>query len=191
MCVRCHIILFFEKHFETCSHIIVAASIPEVRQAVDMALNSIYYVVSAAKCGYFNTESHWKLLLHYITFLNCFNNKIITRSSPQWWSGRSTTAHNVLDLCSLIWGFDESSMIVHGITLQPSMCVILKCAVKTFSSISTLLAEICKGNFWPLTPPPRFGGREPDMSGIGPFYSPPMCSYQLRMVYLWPFWGLS
>ena len=31
-----------------------------------------------------------------------------TRSSPQWWSGRTTIAHIVLDLHSLIWGFGKS-----------------------------------------------------------------------------------
>ena len=33
--------------------------------------------------------------------------------------GRSTTAHIVLDLHSLNWGFDESYMIVYCITSQP------------------------------------------------------------------------
>ena len=41
----------------------------------------------------------------------------LTRSSPQWWSCRSTTAHIVLDLCSLIWGFWRK-LYVHCITSQ-------------------------------------------------------------------------
>ena len=45
--------------------------------------------------------------------------KLVARSSPQWRSGRSTTAHIVLDIRSLIWDFGESCTIVHGITSVP------------------------------------------------------------------------
>ena len=31
-----------------------------------------------------------------------------TRSSPQWWSGRSVTTHIMFDLRSLSWGFGQS-----------------------------------------------------------------------------------
>ena len=39
---------------------------------------------------------------------------------PQWWSGCSTTAHIVLDLCSRIWGFSGRRTIVYSITSQPA-----------------------------------------------------------------------
>ena len=44
-----------------------------------------------------------------------------TRISPQWRSARSTTAHIVLYLRSLIWGFRKSCTIVHSITSQQAM----------------------------------------------------------------------
>ena len=44
----------------------------------------------------------------------------LTRSSPQWWLGRSTTTHIVLNLLSLILGFGERYTIVHCITSQPA-----------------------------------------------------------------------
>ena len=52
--------------------------------------------------------------------LNAFSLSLKTRSSPQWWSGRSTTAHIVLDLRSLIWSFGESCTIVRCITSTPA-----------------------------------------------------------------------
>ena len=43
---------------------------------------------------------------------------VLTRSSPQWLSGCSTTTPIVLDMHSLILGFCETCTIVHGITSQ-------------------------------------------------------------------------
>ena len=43
-----------------------------------------------------------------------------TRLSPQWWLGRSTTTHVVLDLHLLILGFGESYTIVHCVNSQPA-----------------------------------------------------------------------
>ena len=48
----------------------------------------------------------WPMTIHHTTPLPFCDNG--TRSSSQWWSGRSTTAHIVFDLRSLIWGFGES-----------------------------------------------------------------------------------
>ena len=45
--------------------------------------------------------------------------RILTRSSPQRWWGALTTAHILLDLCSIICGIGKSCTIVHGITSQP------------------------------------------------------------------------
>ena len=47
-----------------------------------------------------------------------------------WWSGRSTTAHVVLDPCSLIWMFGDST-IVQGHHFTASYCV-LKCSISAF-----------------------------------------------------------
>ena len=44
---------------------------------------------------------------HFINFLNLLfcliRKRVKTRSSPQWWSGRSTTSHGVFNLWSLIY----------------------------------------------------------------------------------------
>ena len=56
----------------------------------------------------------------FISSTNC------TRSSPPWRSGRLTTAHIVLDLGSLIWGFGETCSIasLHIQTMCSHMCSI-------------------------------------------------------------------
>ena len=46
-----------------------------------------------------------------------------TRSSPQLWSDRSTTAHIVFDRRSLTWGFDESCTIVQGTKKKPENAI--------------------------------------------------------------------
>ena len=75
-----------------------------------------------------------------------------TRSSPQWWSGRSTTTqYNVFDLLLLIWDFGY---------------IILKCILKCdrlkFSTTSNWLAEI-----WTDISTPSCGLGETGGSGMG------------------------
>ena len=67
-----------------------------------------------------------------------------TRSSPQWWSGCSTTTHIVLDLLSLIWGLWPCFWSLHHFTT--SQCV-LKCVLLTFSLSSNRLAAIWNRDF--------------------------------------------
>ena len=69
---------------------------------------------------------------------------LLTRSSPQWWSGRSTTPNTMFDFQSPIWGFWGSSKIVLCIDLQNAS----QCALAGYdiywqrSPISNRLAEI-------------------------------------------------
>ena len=79
-----------------------------------------------------------------------------TRLSPQWWSGRPTTVHIVLDLRSLIklWVSNESCVIVHCITSHLASQWVFRCVRLTFSSISNRLAETWRRGFstsglWP------------------------------------------
>ena len=57
--------------------------------------------------GYCGKHVHFFFLNHESLSIR----KSETRSSPQWQSGRSTTALIVFDLSSLIWDFDESCTI--------------------------------------------------------------------------------
>ena len=45
-------------------------------------------------------------------------------SSPQWRFGCLTTPHILFDLQLLIWGFEESSKIVYGITSQLTVVIL-------------------------------------------------------------------
>ena len=64
----------------------------------------------------------------------------LARSSPQWWSDRSTTTHIVLDLFTHLglWRKLNDYSLHHFTTGQ----CILKYALLTFSSTSNRLAEI-------------------------------------------------
>ena len=68
----------------------------------------------------------------------------VTRSSPQWRSGCSTTTHIVLDLRSLILGSGVSCMIVQCITSQPTK---VSCAQLTFCQHTTGWLKYEKGTF--------------------------------------------
>ena len=71
---------------------------------------------------------------------------VFIRSSPQWWSGRSTTAHIVLDLRSPICSFGESFTIVNCVTSQPTNVFPEMCS----DDISDDLQKFCynlKGDF--------------------------------------------
>ena len=87
-----------------------------------------------------------------------------TRASPQWWLGRSTTAHIVLNLHSLIWELwrELYDCSLHYSTA--SQCI-QKCVLLTFSSTSNPLAEIWNRDF----STPCLRGRRG--SGMGPFDS--------------------
>ena len=92
----------------------------------------------------------------------------LTRSSARWCWGRSTTAYTMLELRSLIWGFDKSCMIVYCITSQPA---------NLFSNVPYWhfrrpLAEMLKVDF--STPSSFWGFR---WSGMDPYDSSPIGYY--------------
>ena len=97
----------------------------------------------------------------------------ITRSSPQCWSGHSTTTHAriVLDLLLAVWGFGENCTIVRGITSQPAN-VSQKVLDWHFWQPPTGWLNYERGGFFTLPPTPIFGVRVDVGSGIGPFNSP-------------------
>ena len=64
-------------------------------------------------------------------------NKVITTMVSRALDDRK---YIVLDLRSLIWGFDESCTIFHGINSPPTNQCVLKCALLIFPSVQ--LAEI-------------------------------------------------
>ena len=90
----------------------------------------IDFVDACQQCSSFRRDRHtvvlcgryvWRILcsLHNLT-----SQQKAIRSSPQWWSGRSTTAHIAFDLCSLTWAlFGEGYTIAHNITYNHAkMC---------------------------------------------------------------------
>ena len=103
--------------------------------------------------------------------------------SPQWWSDCSTTAHIVLDLRSLIWGFGESWTTVHCISHQPiypKMCS------------TDILQLVCRNSKGGLFGPVVWGLRERSRSGISQFDSPsmgfnwlPIDTYYLSLTVFW------
>ena len=78
-------------------------------------------------------------------YLQIYKLPNITRLSSEWQSGRSMTAHTVLDLHSPIWGFGGSCTIYH---FTANKCV-LKCALYTFFSISNHFGCNLKGDNCP------------------------------------------
>ena len=99
------------------------------------------------------------------------------RSSPQWWSGRSTTVRIVLDHHSLIWGFGESRTIVNCITAQPAIG--LMCYKMWSFDIFVILRPFgCNFKGGTFRPSRVWGsGRVLVGSGMGPLDNPPMGSY--------------
>ena len=75
--------------------------------------------------------------------------------SPQWWSGRSTTGHIVLDLRSPVWGFGETEWYCSLHHFTASQCV-FTCALLTFSSSPTIWLQFETGAFLP-PPSPGLG----------------------------------
>ena len=109
--------------------------------------------------SYRPTELYCNTLpVYQIEIWNLLMNRIITTLVRL---NRSTTAHFVFNLHSLIWGFGSA----------------LKCALLlAYSSICNRLAEMWKGVLFG----PRFCGLAEQgtwRSGIGPFDSPPRGSY--------------
>ena len=92
-----------------------------------------------------------------------------TRSSPQWWSCRSMTAHIVLDLRSLIWlGLLAKAVRLFMASLH-SQSVFSNVPSVHFRRSTTGWLKSEKGTFWP--PVWMLGAQE---SGMGPFDSPPI-----------------
>ena len=103
-------------------------------------------------------RSRWPPVWHFWGIEDSLH--AISRWSPKWWAGSSTTTHTVFDQRSLIWGFKKAvghliGARVYGKRIRTSRSMhhfrARKCLIKgtllTFSSISNLLAASWKGDF--------------------------------------------
>ena len=115
--------------------------------------------------------------------LTCFPLSVWTRSSPQWSSSRSTTAHIVFDLRSLILGFGESCTIVQGTNLEPEN-VLSNVLYWQFRRSPNVWLQFRRRIF---RPPPDLGEIRGVGVGIGPWF--PISSPLTYTVYLIPFWS--